>query len=99
MQQKVFVVGKVKARLITVIRWEKMFCSGCKKLNDQAREGTVDSEAMLQAIDTNLIGSTQRVSGELNGLQSSVVYHLHNLSKSIQSYRIVSQVTKILQKF
>ena len=40
-----------------------------------------------------------RVSGELSILQSSVVCHFHNLSKSIQSFQIVLHVTKILQNF
>ena len=45
----------------------------------------------------NLASSTQRVSGELSISQSNVVCHLHNLSKSNQSFKIVSHVTKIFQ--
>ena len=40
--------------LSTVTRWSKKFCSGCKKLNDQARSGRhkpADFEAVLQNID------------------------------------------------
>ena len=37
--QKTFVVWKVKAQLITVIRSIKRFCSGCISPKDQARSG------------------------------------------------------------
>ena len=52
----------------TVTRYFKKFCTCCKNLNDQERSGrskTVDSEAMFQAIETNLISSTQRQSEKL----------------------------------
>ena len=71
----------------TVTRWFKKFCSSCKN-DDQEKAGrpkTIDSKAMLQAIEANLLSSTGRVSGKLSISQSSVVYHFHNLNKSIQS--------------
>ena len=64
----------------TVTRWFKKFFLGCKNLNDQAKScmpKTVDSKTMLQAIETNLVSSTQRLSGKLSILQSSVVCYLH----------------------
>ena len=52
----------------TVTKWFKKFCSHCKNLNNQAKLGepkTVDFEAVLQAIEANLVSSTQRVWGKL----------------------------------
>ena len=46
------------------MRWFKEFCSGCKNLNNQARSGkfkTVDSEAVLQAIEANLPSRSRKV--------------------------------------
>ena len=71
----------------SVTRSFKMFCLGCKNLDNQVRRvrsKTVDSEAVLPAIDSNSVSSTQRVSGKLGISQFSVVRHLHDLSKSIQ---------------
>ena len=51
-----------------VTRWFKKFCFRCQNLDDQARSSrpkTMDSEAMLQARETNLVSSIRRVSGEL----------------------------------
>ena len=47
----------------------------------------------------NLVSSAWRVSGELSISQSSVIHHLHDLSKNIKSNQIVPPVTKILQNF
>ena len=66
----------------TVTRWLKKIFSGCKRLNDQARASwpkNVDSKATLQATEENLASNTQRVSGELDISQSSVVCCLYNL--------------------
>ena len=85
-----------------IIRWLKKFWMGCKNLSDQTRSGrpnTVDSEAVIQAIQTNLVSRTLTVSDELCISQSSEVCYLSNLSKSIQSCWIVLLVTKILQNF
>ena len=49
----------------------------------------MDSETVLQAIEANLVSSTQRVSGELTILQSSVIGHLND--------QIAFHITKILQ--
>ena len=86
----------------TVTGWFKKFHSGCKNLNKQARSGgpkTVDSKAIFEDIEPNLANSTWRVSGKFSISQSSVVHHLHNLSKSLHSSQIVPHVTKILQNF
>ena len=86
----------------TLNRWFKKFYLSFRNLDDQARLGrlkTVHSKAVLQAIEVNLASSTWRVSGELGLSLSSVVCYLHNLSKSIQSCKIVPYVTKILENF
>ena len=57
------------------------------------------SEAGLQAIEANLESNIWRVPGKLGILQSSVVHHLHNLSKSIQSCQTVLHVTKIFKNY
>ena len=52
----------------TVTRWFKKFHIACRDIDNQARPGrpkSVDSEAMLQAIDINMASSTWRVSVEL----------------------------------
>ena len=72
----------------TVSRCFKKFRSGCKNLDDQVksrRPKNVYSKTVLQAVATNPVSSTQRVSGELSISQSSVVRHLHDLDKSILS--------------
>ena len=77
----------------TVTRWFEKCCSGCKNLNKQASSGkpkTMNSEAILQAIEASLVGSTYRVSGKFIIVQSNVICHLHNLST--RSCRIVSHV-------
>ena len=56
----------------------------------------MDSETVLQAIETNPVGSIRRVSGELSISKSSVIRHLRLVDKSIRSCWIVSHVTKIL---
>ena len=72
----------------TVTRCFKKFCPSCKNLSNQARSGkpkSVDSNAVLQAIEANLASSSWRVSGKLDTSQSSVVCHLHDFSKNIQN--------------
>ena len=99
-QPKTFVEQKAKVQLIT--RWLKKFCLAWKNIDDQVvldRLKTIDSEAMLQAIESNLASNNKRISGELGFSQSRVVCHLHNISKSIWSYLIVPHITKILQNF
>ena len=85
--------GEGAADHITVTRW-------FKNHNNQAMSGrpkTVNSIAMLQAIEGNLVSNTQRVSGELSISLSSVMYHLHDLGISMWNCGIVPHVTKILQ--
>ena len=57
---------------------------GCKNHDTLPRSGrlkTVDSEAVLQAIEANPICSTQSVPGEYAVLQISVVCNFYDLSK------------------
>ena len=71
-------------------------------LNNQARSGrpeTRNSEAVFQAIESNLASNTRRVSGKLAISQSSVVHHLHDLNKIFQTWQISPHATKILQNF
>ena len=85
-----------------VNRWFKKFCLACKHLDNQVSSGrpkTMDSLAMLYAIETNLASGTWRVSGEFHISQSSIVYHLCNLSSSIWRCQIMIHVIKILQNF
>ena len=73
----------------TVSRCFKKFCSDCKSLNNQTRSGkhkTIDSKAMLQVARVCISHST-------------VVCHLYDHGKSVQSCQIVPHITKILQKF
>ena len=50
----------------------------------------MDSVAVIQDIETNLVSSPWRVSGELSIAQFSEVHRLHDLGKNIQSCRTVS---------
>ena len=80
----------------------KKFCSDKKNLDNQkelSKPKTMDSKVMLQAIETNLVSSTRRVSGELGISQSNIIHHLHDHSKSIWSCWILPHITKILQNF
>ena len=56
---------------------------------NSGRPKTVDSKIVHPAIETNLVSSTRRVSGELGISQSSVVPHILHLSKILWSCRIV----------
>ena len=58
--------------------------SGCNNFDDQTRSGkflSIDSEALIHAIETNPMSSTWRVSGVLGMLQFSIVRYLHDLDK------------------
>ena len=94
---------KVTVDHCLVTRWFKKFCLVCKNLDDQAKSGrpkTVDSEAVLQPIEANLVSSTQRVSSELDISQSHVIHHhLHEFGKSIQSCRIFSLIVNYINLF
>ena len=63
---------------------------------EPVRPKTTDSGTMHQAIEANLVISTQRVSGKPDISQFSMVHHRPNHSKSCQ---IVPHITKILQNF
>ena len=52
---------------------------------------------MLQAIEINPASSPLSISGKIGILHSSVVHHLPDFSKSIQSCWIVAYFTKILE--
>ena len=63
----------------TVTRWFKKFHTGRKDLNNQARSDrpkSMDSMAVLEAIEANLASNTWRVSDKLVISQSSVIHHL-----------------------
>ena len=65
-QPKTFVVRKLKAQLITGIRWFKKFRLGCKNLNDlekSSRPKSVDSEVFSSVIEANPTSSSRRTSG------------------------------------
>ena len=66
----------------TVTKSFNKFYLGCKNLNDHIGL-KLDSEAVLQAIDTNPVSRTPRVSGELGISQSIMVSHFHELGKTI----------------
>ena len=53
----------------------------------------MDSEAVLQAIETNLASSTRRVSSDFS------IPVLHALGKSMRNHRMLFQVCKIWQNF
>ena len=55
---------------------------------------TVDSKAVLQAIEENLVSSIRRVSGELDILQSSVIHHL----RVISAYGCKERTKTLLEK-
>ena len=70
----------------TITRLFKKFQSCCKNIDNQEMSGspqTVDCKAVLQTIESNLVSSMQRISGELSSLQYSIVCYFHNLGKSI----------------
>ena len=80
--------GKGSVDHSTVTRCFKKFQSVYKNLHNQvksARPKTMDSEAMLLAIEANPLSSTWRVSGELIILLSCVTW-----AKNIWIYWIVS---------
>ena len=52
----------------------------------------MDSKALLKDIEANAGSRTWRVSDKLSISQSSVVCHLHDLSKSTWSWQIVPYV-------
>ena len=82
-----------------VTRRLKTFRSGCKKFEDQARWSrpkSVDSEVGLEAKEANPASSTGRVSGKLDILQSRVVGHRHDHSKSIRRCRILQNFWHLL---
>ena len=67
--------------------------------NNSVKLVTLKNRLVLEATETNLVSRTGRVSGELGITQSSVVCHLHNVSKSIRSRQILPYITKILKNF
>ena len=67
-----------------VTRLFKNFLSGCKNHDNHVKPGR-----------SKTVISTLRVSGKLGISQSSVIHHLHNLSKSIKICQIMSLVNKI----
>ena len=77
-----FVKGEGTVHQSTVTKWFKKVCLCHKNLDDWARSirpKTMHSMAKLQALETNSMKNTQRVSGKLCISQSSVISHLHDL--------------------
>ena len=69
--------GAVDPSLVS--RWFKKFYSGCKNHDNQAMSGlpkTINSEGMLQAIETNLVDNISIVSGKLSISQLNIICHL-----------------------
>lgn len=65
-------------------KWFKKFNEGDMSLENNPIPGgpiTVDSEALLHAVEANPSTSTRRLSAELGISQASVVGHLHALGK------------------
>ena len=94
--------GEDAINYATITRWFKKFCLRSKKLDDQVRSDrskTVDSKAMLQAIEANPSSNTWRVSGRFSILQSSVACHLHDLGKSIWCSRLLLILPKYCKTF
>ena len=92
--------------------WEDVYCGSFKKRlrkqntkvlksgikQSSGRSKDLNSATMLQAIVTNMVCSTRRVSGEFGISESSVVCHLHHpWKKKISNSRIMLHVNKILQ--
>ena len=94
-QPKIFVVQKTQ--LITVQKPDgsRNFTRAEKIL--RIRQGQIDqtSEPTLKVIEANTVCSTQIVSGKFDISLSTVVHHLLNLNKSIQSYQIVTFICKL----
>ena len=86
----------------TVTKQFKKFWLGCHKLDNYTRSDRskiMDSDSILHEVEANPVNSTWIISGELVIFQSSLVQHLHNLSKSIWSCQIIPCITKILLNF
>ena len=84
-------VQKMKMQLITIQMVQEILPS-CWDFGDQARSGkpkSVYSNAIGQAIETNLGSSTVSVLGELAILESSGFRHFCNFTKSIWNCRIL----------
>ena len=70
--------GAVDHSIVT--RWFKKFHLSCKNLDDQARSDrpkTQEPEAMLQALEANLMNSTQKASDNLGISQFTEVCHIN----------------------
>ena len=82
-------IGWVKAKETvdhsSITRWFMIFRSGYKNLDNQTMSGRperVNSEAVFQAIETNPVSNTVRVSDEVGISKFSVVCNRHDLGKS-----------------
>ena len=75
------VKGEPEIHHSTKIRRCKKFCSSCNVLDNQARSG----KSKIMNSKADMFSSTWRVSSDLGISPSSVVFHIHNLSKSIQN--------------
>ena len=68
-----------------------------QELQSSGKLKSMDSKAMVKAIEGNLESSSLRVLGKLGISQS--IHHLHKFGKSIHSCCIVPYITKIYQNF
>ena len=86
------VEGERTVSVCTAQKWFKRFNEGHTNLNDEPRSGrpkTVDSEALLNAVEATPSTSIRRLSAELCIPQTSVFRHLHVLGKINKSCREV----------
>ena len=82
-----------------VTKWFKKFLLDYKNLDNQVRSDrpkTINSKAICQVLEANLVSSTWSESGELDISKFIVVCHIHKLSKICC---IVPHTAKILLNF
>ena len=82
----------------TVTRWFKKFHSGYNSQVRSSRPKIIDSKAMLQAIEANMVNSTQNESGEL-GISLFCLVITFTMSAKTPELPNCTHLTKILQNF
>ena len=90
--------GKVSNR--TARKWFKQFSQGDTNLTDKKRSGrpkTINSEAILNAVEINPSTSTRRLTAELGIPKTSIVRHLHSLGKINKCCREVPHNLTLIQ--
>lgn len=84
--------GKDIVSIRTAQKWFKKFNEGHTNLEDESRSGrprTVDTKAILEAVENNPSTSSRVLSHELDIPQTSIVRHLHEIGKVSRSCREV----------